>query len=461
MRYVSNTLAFSHIFRSLILVTGLTLAAKHSDAVDFPKTGVPVRWDGAKQKWPHFMEKRGRNSYTSTKALGKLYDRVCRHSFKMEFHTDWEVDFDPRILNRYDFTDEKLELARDIKIQYDTSVRRILSQHSLGTEFELWTGFALSKPAAGSDYKRSEDLGREYEVLKSRFRELCYEKSGGHSPDKIDPFVAAMYKVTEEQVKTALRENNERTATADKENEGVKGSHRLDSTSMPLITFPWIFHNVMIRIATGGKYNPNKTTLASARHHVQQPVYDPKAKGPDADAETTRTEAKPSEALNIAAQETAEPSMADDAAGVSGSGQPYDHPQDFGAVRDGKTLDMGLNDDTELVLEAGRKAEQINVSNGMHAPATNEPLGTAVKELQAPLHLCESDMITGTESVDTKAVEGGTHGDGAVANGLPVQAEAYAAQLSDDDSDYETDAAVKGNGDLMEDMMAKLVSWGQ
>ena len=279
----------------------LELAEMHSQAVDFPKTGEPVKWSRRFQlrKWPHFMEKK--NSYHSKKVLGRIYDKISRQP--LEFRPDWEDEFDQRILGRFKPDNEMLKAARRIKSQYDTSVRRILAQHNVGTEFELWTGFAMSKPAVGSDYKRQEHLGKEYDALKQRFREMCYEAAGGHNPDKIDPFVAAMYKVTEEQIKIALFEHNRGPI-----NEGghIVGPRRLEARSMPLLSFPWIFHWVMIRIAQGGKYDGRKSMLAPARRRNQYQFHpSAKVEGNMVSAEEGGTsimsEGNPSEGLKIAA----------------------------------------------------------------------------------------------------------------------------------------------------------------
>lgn len=218
----------------------LQLAEMHSQAVDFPKTGEPVKWDRRFQprKWPHFMEKK--NSYRSKKALGRIFDKVCRQS--AGFRPDWVDEFDQRVLGCFKLDNGMLKAARKIKSQYDTCVHRILTQHNVGTEFELWTSFAISKPAVGSDYKRQEHLGKEYDTLKQPFREICYEAAGGRSGDKIDPFVAAVYKVTEEQIKIAFFEHNQGPV-----NEGgqITGPRKLEARSMPLVTSPWIFHWAM------------------------------------------------------------------------------------------------------------------------------------------------------------------------------------------------------------------------
>lgn len=192
-----------------------------------------------------------KNSYRSAKALGQIFDKVSRQP--TEFSPEWEHDFDQRILTSCQVDDEMVAAAGRIKVQYDTSVRRILAQHGVSTEFELWTGFAMSRPAVGTEYKRQEQLGKEYDSLRGRFRDMCYEAAGGREPDVIDRFVVAMYKVTEQQVKDALAKLASDTADNDDDdddNDGAEAaSHPNDTTGMPLISFPWIFHSVMIRIA--------------------------------------------------------------------------------------------------------------------------------------------------------------------------------------------------------------------
>ncbi|CAH0017760.1 unnamed protein product [Clonostachys rhizophaga] len=233
----------------------LELASLHSQAVDFPKTGEPVIWNPRLQPkgWPHFMEKK-KGSYQSKKALGVIYDKVSRQS--VEFTPNWANNFDERITKKFELSDDILRTVADVKKEYDISMRRLLTQHNIKTEFELWTGFAMSKPAIGSDYKMQEVLGKEYETLKQRFREICYQKAGGDSVEKIDPFVAAMYKVTEDQVKTALS-----LPEASEDSSGEEHTQ-----IMPLITFPWIFHLNMIRIAKGEiKYGSNDSALPASK----------------------------------------------------------------------------------------------------------------------------------------------------------------------------------------------------
>ncbi|KAL7938225.1 RdRP domain-containing protein [Trichoderma chlorosporum] len=244
----------------------LRLAELHSQAVDYPKTGEPAEWNPAEhnpKEWPHFMDKKCR--YPSKKALGAIYNRVIKQS--IQFRPDWENSFDERIINSFQLDNDMLKDARKIKLQYDTSVRRILVQHNLETEFELYTSWAMSKPSVGSDYKRQEDLGKEFDALKQRFRDACFEAAGGHDEAKIDRFVAAMYKVTEQEIKIALFEHHRGPTN---EAGVIVPARNLDAKSMPLISFPWIFPWVMIRIASEGKCNPKKSILAAA--HKRMPI---------------------------------------------------------------------------------------------------------------------------------------------------------------------------------------------
>ena len=208
------------------------------------------------KRWPHFMEKR--NSYRSRKALGQLYDRVAQEDTR--FQPRCGDRFDQRVIEKFEFTPKVLNQVKEIKGQYDFAVRRILRHHLVATEFELYSGWAMSRPAVGSDYKRQEVLGQEFSALKERFRDICYEAAGGRETDLLDPFVAAMYKVTEDEVRRWQR--GDETGNEDVENDEVGFLRK------PLISFPWIFHWILIRIAIGEDYKPAESVLAAARRFV-------------------------------------------------------------------------------------------------------------------------------------------------------------------------------------------------
>ncbi|KAL8387332.1 hypothetical protein RB595_009982 [Gaeumannomyces hyphopodioides] len=241
----------------------IELARLHSQAVDYPKTGIPavVPRGLMPKQYPHFMEKAKRRTYRSGGVLGKLYDKVHQASF----HPAYEMPFDPRILSKYKLDATILRKARQMKTKYDQAMRRIMGQGDIGTEFEVFSAFVLSRPRVGNAYKHQESMGRESATLKSLFRQKCVEAAaelagGGakgsvssgskislsllrHDVDVIGPFVAAMYKVTDEEVRIALHECKSRGA-------------RPNPKSMPLISFPWIFDTVLAQIATSTGNKP-------------------------------------------------------------------------------------------------------------------------------------------------------------------------------------------------------------
>ncbi|KAL7918863.1 RNA dependent RNA polymerase domain-containing protein [Trichoderma austrokoningii] len=266
----------------------LELAALHSKAVDYPKTGLPAEFTHARHnpnQWPHFMEKR--SSYRSRKALGVIYDRVVEQSIR--FRPEWDYAFDERILNRFQLDTAMLKAARQIKTQYDSAVRRALKHHNLDTEFELYTSWAMTKPRVGTDYQRQEELGKEFGAIKEKFRDLCYEAAGGHDEDKIDMFVAAMYKITEQEIKIALFEHH-RGAT--NEGSNLVPARKLEPKSMPLISFPWIFPWVMIRLASDNKCDAKSSILAAA-HRVPIPTLPVIYRAPEVVAPAPSSSAEP------------------------------------------------------------------------------------------------------------------------------------------------------------------------
>ncbi|KAK4181786.1 putative RNA-dependent RNA polymerase [Triangularia setosa] len=224
----------------------LKLAEMHSIAVDYVKTGVPAQWSRklSPRSWPHFMEKQ-RGSYHSKTALGQLYDMV--HTEDFDSTKNYQLPFDRRILTRYMLDQEVLKTARKIKTQYDIAMRRILGMLEIRTEFEVWTGFVMSKPRVGSDYKVQEKVGREAAALKEQFRAECIKAAGDRDFEKLGPFVAAMYQVTCEEMRIALYQACQPHILLD----GTTGIRRITARSMPLVTFPWLFPGELGRLATG------------------------------------------------------------------------------------------------------------------------------------------------------------------------------------------------------------------
>ncbi|KAK5654340.1 hypothetical protein OQA88_7249 [Cercophora sp. LCS_1] len=226
--------------------TCIDLAHLHSKAVDYAKTGIPAEWDGSMEppRWPHFMNQM-RKSYHSRTALGQLYDMVKPKAF--DVNEGYKLPFDKRILNRYRLSNDILKKARHIKSQYDISVRRVMKQLEIATEFELWTGFVMSKPRIGTTYKVQERVMQESSAIKHQFRIMCTDEVGGSTIEELGPFVAAMYQVTWEEVRIALHESRHDHIRQD----GTQGKRSISARSMPFISFPWLFEDILGEVAGG------------------------------------------------------------------------------------------------------------------------------------------------------------------------------------------------------------------
>jgi RNA-dependent RNA polymerase len=129
------------------------------------------------RKWPHFMEKKykpAKDIYHSKKVLGQLYDMVERVAFIPE----WTAPFDSRVLDAYRLEEVLLEKARNLKGQYDESIKRLMAQHAIRTEFEVWSAFVLDHNQEKKDYSIAEELGQLALAVKNRFRKDSIEAAG-------------------------------------------------------------------------------------------------------------------------------------------------------------------------------------------------------------------------------------------------------------------------------------------
>ncbi|KAK0852137.1 hypothetical protein LTR03_003639 [Friedmanniomyces endolithicus] len=227
----------------------IELARLHSMAVDYAKSGIPATLpkNFRIKRWPHWAEKDGKPSYHSRKVLGRLYDEVQR----VPFLPAWDQPFDTRILHAYDLTEALLDDAREIKTLYDEAVRRIMAQHSIQSEFEIWTTFVLGHGQDDNDYKLAERLGETVTTLKQRHQELCYERAGTTPLErewgKMGPFVAAMYTVTAQEVVAASAGNKEMKLVAGQ----YVPARQATFGNMPFMSFPWIFPRELGHIARG------------------------------------------------------------------------------------------------------------------------------------------------------------------------------------------------------------------
>lgn len=232
---------------------GLKLANLHSMAVDYVKTGQPAELtsDLKPPKWPHFMEKVGKKQhqiYTSKKVLGQLYDQVER----IDFVPSFTAPFDTRILQAYILDENILRSAHEIKKEYDAHMRRIMAQQEIKTEFEVWSTFVLQHSSTSNAFKYHEKIGEISIALKDQFRLICYERAGGKDHEHIGPFAAAMYKITAKEITAAVKECHRVQMIGGQ----PRPLREMTPSAMPLMSFPWLFQDVLGKIA---KYNTSQT----------------------------------------------------------------------------------------------------------------------------------------------------------------------------------------------------------
>lgn len=233
------------------LHAGLELARLHSQAVDYPKTGIPAMMtrDLKPRKRPHFQVSKDfpkHKVYKSTKVLGVLFDQVQLVDFKPQYQNA----FDPRILNAFKLDEDTLKKAGEIKESYDSALRRLMAKHAIYTEFEAWSVFILSHNLESSDYTFAEEFGRTIGLLKEKFRHLCREAAGATSSGDfrhMGPFVAAMYTVTAYEMDAALKECHESKVVGGR----MIPVRKIVPENMPLVSFPWLFVGELGKICAG------------------------------------------------------------------------------------------------------------------------------------------------------------------------------------------------------------------
>lgn len=263
-------------------MVGFRLAALHSDAVDYVKTGEPAEMprDLRPKKYPHFMEKEPERTRQSRKILGRLYDMVE----KVDFMPSYELQFDDRILSAYPLNEELLATAKAVKVEYDAALHRILAQHDIRTEFEVYSTFVMHHSLASKDYKFHEEIASIRDSLTDGFRKVVFEKVGYRDEVKLGPFVAAMYTVTKQEIDAALEsleakksKGKQRARTTKKEDQ----KFALDATKeMPLISFPWLFPEILGRLANREHPfgNIDNQSDGSLRQHQYEHVALPETK---------------------------------------------------------------------------------------------------------------------------------------------------------------------------------------
>lgn len=217
---------------------------------------------------PHFMVTRYRRqnqrSYKSKTILGQLYDAVKEVDFVPIVH----LPFDKRLLSACPrLTAEMRNQVLEMKAEYDASMRRIMAQHGIATEFEVWTAFVLGHNGLTNDYMFPQELGRIVASLRERFQEAVFEKCGGRDFSLIAPFVAAMYAVTAEETEDTIQQLRMARLSVTAEalsDTDIQGGMKIEAKDLPLLSFPWLFHRELGMIANGERLGQSDTIEAEA-----------------------------------------------------------------------------------------------------------------------------------------------------------------------------------------------------
>ena len=264
------------------------LAQLHSDAVDYNKTGKPASMtrDLQPRMWPHFMEKNHQPKeriYKSGRILGQLYDAVER----VDFAPNLEMPFDRRILDSgIPVSEDLMDFSRQMKKDYDLTVRRIMAQHEIQTEFEIWSTFVLSHANTSNDYKFHEEIGGISSSLRESFRTECYNKVGGKQFRHLAPLALAMYRVTWDEIDAALQKFYSEKRFP---NSKLFDEARPRIKDLPLISFPWILFEILGQIAISFEEvapqgpilsDDNQITLGNEKNDSIAPVPERKTNAP-------------------------------------------------------------------------------------------------------------------------------------------------------------------------------------
>ncbi|KAF9351754.1 hypothetical protein BGX34_000383, partial [Mortierella sp. NVP85] len=118
----------------------LKLAKLHSDAVDFPKSGIPAQMtpDLRAEKYPDFMEKPPGISYESERILGRIF-RECSKALKPWVPQDYQQSFNKLLV--IDGHEDYLDDAHKFKEEYDREMSSLKNQYGVKSDLEVVSGF--------------------------------------------------------------------------------------------------------------------------------------------------------------------------------------------------------------------------------------------------------------------------------------------------------------------------------
>jgi RNA-dependent RNA polymerase len=231
----------------------IRLAQLHSQAVDFPKTGIPaiIPPELRAKQFPDFMEKPDKPTYRSKKVLGELYRSIKEEEY--EPYTDSEFDESLRV----DGYEKYLENARILKAEYDLNVKGLMNQFGVMTEFEVTSGYIVNT-ITKVDKKKPRDIVKSVmdafipirKCYRKKFEEEFGDETNAFTQKAKESKAFAWYYVT------------------------YHPSELSELGDENMISFPWIVYDILCDIAIKNNSRTNVVNRPQPIHIVNkiQPI---------------------------------------------------------------------------------------------------------------------------------------------------------------------------------------------
>lgn len=236
-------IANSHLALSDLLHNGpfnekcIALAHLHSQAVDFPKTGVraPFPQILRAKEYPDFMNKQDKSAYNSVRVLGTIYRMVTIDS--MHYHA-------PRLLKAFLVPGYEAYLlnAREVIASYNHEVRMLMHQFNASHEVEIVSGLLINpaKLKRRKPYEARRKALEAYTIIAQEFRQRFEEDFVNlNSLVERRKKASAWYYVAYSEDLNELY--NDEPEENDLEMKGIYKQPRL-------LSFPWLVYNILVNI---------------------------------------------------------------------------------------------------------------------------------------------------------------------------------------------------------------------
>lgn len=146
----------------------ILLAQLHSEAVDFPKSGIPAKLteDLIVKTFPDFMQKKDKESYPSKKVLGKIFRAIDKSNYKdYQDHLTQQAVFDTRM--RVPDMELYINEARRLRYFYNRDLNSIMNKNGVATEAEICSGYVIKWIKKGKSKTDFEQHESTLEAVKS------------------------------------------------------------------------------------------------------------------------------------------------------------------------------------------------------------------------------------------------------------------------------------------------------